>query len=170
MFGWDGLSGYHGLLIRKIGNLIPTDSTVLDVGCGLCHLYEAIKNRVKKYVGVDSDKRVVRWARERYPDLHITCRNVYSLEGVRDYDVVAAVGLYSGEPNNPDGVYEMLNHAKEKMLITFFHKKILAPYIYRDTTPQEFIPPFLELISNWRRCNNITHNIDERLTILEIYK
>ena len=157
MTGWDGLGGYHGLLIKKIASLIPSDSSVLDVGCGLCHLYEEVREKTRCYMGVDIDERVHGWAKQRYPNLGIFLKSVYDLSGLPVFDVVTAVGLYSDEPNEERGVTEMLNHARTKVVLTFFHKE------------DEGTPPFLDGLT-WSRLTRIPHDIDKRLTIMEIYK
>ncbi len=156
MTAWDGLSGYHGLLIKEIASHIPHYSSVLDVGCGLCHLYEAIKDHVRLYVGVDKDSRVIKWARERYASdpIVILEANVYDLQILPLFDVVTAVGLYSGQPVKADGVLEMLDHARYTLLITYFHKE---KYII----PDFFHPHYAEIIP---------HTIDDRLTILKVTK
>jgi len=159
VFGWNGLGGYHGLLIKKIGELIPSKVSVLDVGCGLCHLYEAIKDKVGLYVGVDKDPRIIKWAKERWPNLKILQRNVYDLNGLDIFDVVTAIGLYSGEPEKPNGIEQMLNHTEIKLIITFFRKT------------ETGTPPFLlKLTGKWKKYHKIPHNIDEKLVIMEIYK
>ena len=76
MSGWDKLRGNHGLVIKYCANLLVGD-TVLDVGCGFCHLYEALGDRVKHYVGIDIDERVLEWTRNRYPELDLRYGDVH---------------------------------------------------------------------------------------------
>jgi len=159
--GWNGLGGYHGLMIKLIVSRISLDSTVLDIGCGLCHLWEGLQERIFShlgsaipyYVGIDIDPRAVKMAKERYPFLTIEKGTVYDLSKYGMFDVVVACGLYSGEPEKPDGVLEMLRHTKKKLILTYFHKE------------KGTYPPFFG-----KKINEIEHDIDERLTIVEIYK
>jgi len=162
MTGWDGFGGYHGLLIKLIASLIPIDSTILDVGCGLCHLWEAMVEKTKffsgpvlsYYMGIDIDPRVVRMAKERYPHLPIVIGSVYNLSNLGEFDAIVACGLYSDEPEKSDGIEQMLEHVKfgGKLIITYFHKE-------KGKYPEFFSENVREVI----------HDIDPRLTILEIY-
>ncbi|MCK5643636.1 MAG: class I SAM-dependent methyltransferase, partial [Gammaproteobacteria bacterium] len=101
---WDGMGGYHGLLIKKIASLINEGETILDVGCGMGHLYEATKEKIKYYEGVDHDQRIVEWATAKYrhdPKAVFYKASVYDLGSYHNNDVVTAIGLYSAAPKNP---------------------------------------------------------------------
>ena len=115
MKGWDGLGGYHGLLVRTM-SVLRAYKTVLDVGCGLGHLYEMCKTfsepPITEYVGVDVDDRVLKVVRERYPHLTFLNRSVYDLSDLGIFDTVFAIGLYRYAPSNQDSVLEMLRHAR----------------------------------------------------------
>jgi len=156
MFGWDGLIGGHGLIIKKAAELIPEGSTVLDVGCGLCHLYEATKDKIKNYVGVDVEPRVLKWARERFPDLKFHHAHAYDLTGTGTHDVVCGIGLYATEPQKQQGIIEMLKHARKKVIIT-----------YKQASKE---PTFLPN-GGWKEYNIIPSKIlDDNFVFLEIYK
>ena len=151
---WDGLGGYHGLLIKKVSELIPPESSILDVGCGLCHLFEALKSKNVRYTGLEYDTRIVEWARERYPTLKILHGSMYNLSNLGMFNCVTAIGVYSGEPESPSGVIEMLRHTDKKLILTYFKKNPT--------------PTFLNNIK-YRETNTILHNIDTRLEIREIH-
>ncbi|GAI42487.1 unnamed protein product, partial [marine sediment metagenome] len=44
--------GRHQVLMKRVSELI-VGGTVLDVGCGLGHLFRFLKKDVKSYLGVD---------------------------------------------------------------------------------------------------------------------
>ena len=123
---WDNMEGYHGLLIKKCANL-AMGKTFLDVGCGLCHLYEALKThprkKVDRYVGVDIHPQILSMAQKRYPDLEIPKMNVLDLSGLSMFDSVFAVGLYRETPKQKDGIEEMLQHADRCVILTYFAEK-----------------------------------------------
>ena len=132
MTGWDGLRGNHGLVIKLCADLLVGD-TALDVGCGLCHLYEAFKSRVACYVGVDLDIRVLEWARKRHPELEFRQANVYDLStlGNEKFDTVFAIGLYR-RLNQSRGVEEMLKHTRHALVLTYFHASGASPRLFPD--------------------------------------
>jgi len=142
MTGWDGLIDNHGRVVKFCAELLEGES-VLDVGCGLCHLYEALKGRVSKYVGVDIDERALGWARERYPGLELHYTSVYdlSLLGDRVFDTVYAIGLYR-IPRQLNGIEEMLNHTRHSLVLTYFH--------HSDSKPKSFPDVFWVVLNHER--------------------
>jgi len=125
-YGWDEFRGNHGAVMRKCAE-IHKGKTVLDVGCGLCHLYELIKEDVEEYVGVDIDQRLIEWARERYPQLRLEVGSVYDLSFLtEEYDTVYAIGLYR-KINEINGIREMLKHTKQTLVLTYLHKRDVEP-------------------------------------------
>ena len=151
--GWDGLSGYHGLQVAKCASLLMGNS-VLDVGCGICHLYEMLKlnNYTGSYTGTDIEPRVLKLARERYPQLGILEKSVYDLSGLGMYDTVFAIGLYDDPPVSKKSMEEMMNHTNNAIVIT-----------YRTDTPN-IIPSSL-IDFGWKN-ETYPHDIDSRLIIM----
>lgn len=143
MASWDGLGGNHGLVIKLCADKLVGD-TVLDVGCGLCHLYDVLKDRVTEYVGVDNDERVVDWARHRYPSLQIEWADVRDLFrlGDRRFDTVYAIGLYR-KPEELIGIEEMLKHARKALIITYLHRRDAGekylPKVFFDLLRDEWV-------------------------------
>jgi len=149
--GWDGFGGYHGLLLKKCASLVDRSfkPTVLDVGCGWCHLFELLKDDIECYVGVDNDERVLEVARKRYPHLRLLNRGVYDLNLNEKFDYVFAIGLYSDKPKKPDGIVEMLRYTGWRLIMTY----------WKDEDGVE-LPPF--------KVTEVKHDIDPRLAIVEV--
>jgi SAM-dependent methyltransferase len=154
---WDGLGGYHGLLMKKVASLVPKGS-VLDVGCGLCHLYEALIE-VKwqgRYVGIEINDLIYQMARERYPSLYIVKKDFYNIKAVRTFDTVCAIGLYRKEPIAKDGILKLIQASSDLVILTYFAKKIgKIPHVMKD------IPTI--------HMDFVDHDIDPRLEIARIW-
>ena len=118
MRGWDSYGGLHGSILRKCAELVIGDS-VLDVGCGFCHLYKLIQDKVSVYVGIDNDRTILEMAKKKHPELDIRFGDVYDLSTFPNFDSVVAVGLYNHDPNTPDGILEMLKHSKKCLIFTY---------------------------------------------------
>jgi len=160
MKGWDGLSGYHGLLVRLMARL-SIKNTVLDVGCGLGHLYEVLKTHTSplltRYVGVDIDDRVLSWVKQRYPELEFHKRSVYDLNGLDVFDSVFAVGLYRYAPENQSSVLEMSKHAKYCLNTCYY---------VEPENRGEVLDVFT--LPGWQ-IEFIVHDIDDRLEIIRLW-
>jgi len=159
MTGWDNFTGNHGLVMKFCAKLLR-GVNVLDVGCGLCHLYEALneyKHTFKllyEYVGIDNDERVLSWSKERYPSLELLYSNVYNLSilGKRKFDTVFAIGLYR-MPFQRNGIEEMLKHTRQQLILTYLHHK---------TNPRCLPQVFWEILENSKHINSVeilAHNI-----------
>lgn len=146
--GWDRGNDYHEALMEKSASLL-VGKTALDVGCGLVHLYEALKNRVERYVGVDNNPLILRMARERYPELEIVEADVYDLSELPVFDTVYAAGLYRFQPKKRKGILEMLKHTKNCVVMTYYAEE------------EGRVPPALEIRGT--TCEFISHNLDEKL-------
>jgi SAM-dependent methyltransferase len=160
MKGWDGLGGYHGLLVTTMAKLFINE-TALDVGCGLCHLYQVLKTftypAVQRYVGVDMDDRVLKMARERYPNLELLNKNVYDLSGMDVFDTTFAIGLYRFAPASQKSVLEMMKHTKY----------CLNTCYYVDPTERGKVLDVFN-IPGWQ-TEFIVHDIDDKLEIIRLW-
>jgi SAM-dependent methyltransferase len=156
---WDNLGGYHGLLIKKMADLIMDDTSVLDVGCGRCHLIDALQFTNHKHIeyhGIDKDDRILAMAKEKHPEANIVKQDLYNLDAGKLYDIVVACGLYSGEPKKRDGIERLLQRTRHYLIITYFAEE-------RGRVPDAL---------KWDGWTNefILHNIDKRLEIMRVWK
>lgn len=158
---WDnhGLKDYHGRQITFHTSLLSGDS-VLDVGCGTGHLYEAIKNKIKSYVGIDNNERVVKLAKEKHPNLRIELADANDLSKFGMFDMVYGIGLFS-TPRTNYVIREMLSHAKMKVVFDF----------RVDDEEVVNIENLLGGLEFKRRniYNELHHNLD-RLVVVELIK
>lgn len=67
--------------------------SVLDVACGVGHLYHCLSPRVKLYKGIDSSKEMIRVAREYAPDGLFKVGDAYDLSEEEISDTVIAMSL-----------------------------------------------------------------------------
>ncbi|MBU6997879.1 MAG: class I SAM-dependent methyltransferase [Theionarchaea archaeon] len=86
---------------KKWGNLdrmkIPVSllkgETVLDVGCGLGHLYHALKGQITQYVGVDASPFMLEKARKFFPEADFREGDIYNLSEFPLADTVYSISL-----------------------------------------------------------------------------
>lgn len=78
--------------MKMAAELIIGD-TVLDVGCGVGHLYPHVKEKVKVYTGVDESVEMVKLAKKHNPEGFFRVRDAYDLSNELTYDTVIAMSL-----------------------------------------------------------------------------
>ena len=83
----------HWRLINSVFKFVEGDS-ILDVGCGLGHLYVLAKNKYN-YSGIDGSREMIKTAQSFYPDDAEKFRagDAYDLSEYGMYDTVVASGL-----------------------------------------------------------------------------
>lgn len=82
---------------RLIDFPIEEDATILDVGCGLGHLFEYLRNRKKqiKYTGYDIIPDMVSEASKLFPEANFTEENILDSSEDYCYDYVVASGIFT---------------------------------------------------------------------------
>ena len=152
--------GRPEMLIDKIASLIQEGDTVMDVGCGICNLYDAIKDKLddppRDYIGIDIDSSIVHKALLRFPEIAIYVGSVYDLIQYDRYDVVAGIELFTCEPKSTKGVQEMIDHCNKKVIVTFYK--------------MDNLPEFIEQLFYVESWNYIPHDLDPKIVIVEIWK
>lgn len=83
----------HWRLIHSLFKFVEGES-ILDVGCGMGHLYSLAKDKYD-YLGIDGSHEMIKTARLFYPDDQdkFQVGNAYDLSGYGIYDTVTATGL-----------------------------------------------------------------------------
>ena len=126
--GW--LDGSKNALIRnqKIYEVgIEDNDSVLDVGCGVAHLYEFLKmgGLNGKYLGIDPNKKAIDMIDENINAMHGT---IEDLPDFMKYDWVIANGTFNLGLKK-DHTYwiieNMISHANKGIIFNMF----VAPYI-----------------------------------------
>lgn len=98
--GW-AAQAYHEMLARCYNLQIPSDATVLEIGCGDARLLTLLHG--KKHVGVDLSERQIQKARERMPQAEFHVQAGESLSLAQQFDIIV--------------ISETINHAADVQLI-----------------------------------------------------
>ncbi len=103
---------------EKLTQIAPLGGRkILDVGCGLGHLYPFLLNKFGhvEYVGVDIVPDTVAYAAQKYPNARFLCRDLLEETLQEQFDYVLISGVFN---NAIPGATEFL---KELVSISFQH-------------------------------------------------
>lgn len=77
---------------------------VLELGSGLGHFYEYLRNRFGEleYTGFDLSEKFVTWSREKYPDARFEVHDVLNEALTGDFDFVLCSGMHNLETGAND--------------------------------------------------------------------
>lgn len=94
--------------------------SVLDVACGLGHLYPVLPPQVWIYKGVDSSVEMIKRAREYFPGVEFEIADVYDLACEEIYDTVIAMSLliHIDRVDTEKILNELWAHARKQLLFT----------------------------------------------------
>lgn len=99
---------------RAIADIIPKNSSIIDVCCGDCRLYNFLKSRYVDYLGLDFNKNFIMEAKKK--GIKGTLFNIYIDEIPRTDYVIMQGSLYQFIPNHA-WVLNKLYDAAGKCLI-----------------------------------------------------
>lgn len=110
----------HDLLMRKAASLVVGDS-VLDVGCGLGHLYEHVTrlNPDVKYIGLDQSVDMLKRARARHPNARFEQGNIYDMDFPK-FDTVACLDVLHHQPALDPALSALLKQARKALIVTIW--------------------------------------------------
>ena len=156
--GW--LDGSKNVLIRnqKIYEAgIGDNDSVLDIGCGVAHLYEFLKmgGWNGKYLGVDPNKKAIDMIDENINAMHGT---IEDLPDFMKYDWVIASGVFNlGLTENLTFsiIHNMISHANRGIIFNMLQ----APY--PDSKYEAYYPDYVK--------NKLLKYENDRIEIIEDY-
>ena len=156
--GW--LDGSKNALIRnqKIYEVgIEDNDSVLDIGCGVAHLYEFLKmgGWNGKYLGIDPNKKAIDMIDENINTMHGT---IEDLPDFMKYDWVIASGVFNlGLTENLTFsiIHNMISHANKGIIFNMLQ----APY--EDPKYEAYYPEWIK-----RKLSKFDHR---KIEIIEGY-
>ena len=104
--------------------------TVLDVGCGLGHLYYALKGKVTEYLGIDSSPHMLEKAREYFPEADFRHGDIHDLSPFPQADTVYSVSLLIHLPSIEEPIQQLWDKTLKRCVILIpmgLRKKIEEP-------------------------------------------
>ena len=155
--GW--LDGSENVLIRnqKIYEAgIGDNDSVLDIGCGVAHLYEFLKmgGWNGKYLGIDPNKKAIDVIGEHINAIHGTIEDLDDTK----YDWVIASGVFNlGLTENLTFsiIHNMISHANKGIIFNMLQ----APY--PDSKYEAYYPDYVK--------NKLLKYENDRIEIIEDY-
>jgi len=113
--------------------LINNELVVLDLGCGLAHFYQYLKERKINvtYIGVDINPKFIDFCQKKYPDQQFICDSIENLK--LSCDIIIASGLFNRRFKESLKFIESTFKFAEKsarvaFAFNFLHDKALKKY------------------------------------------
>jgi len=118
--GWATRS-YHEMLAYYYNLQIPTDASVLEIGCGDGRLLGLLNAR--RRVGVDLSDLQIRKARERIPDgsFHVQAGETMSLDEQFDCIIISETINFSADVQLLFERLHLVSHERTRVLVNFFN-------------------------------------------------
>ena len=110
---------YHGTVERRLRELIPQGSSVLELGCGTGNLLSALKP--SRGLGLDISAEMVRLARAKFPGLQFEVADAEAFRVDEKFDFVVASDLI-GELGDITAMLECfhrVSHESTRLVLTF---------------------------------------------------
>ena len=81
--------------LKKLIDLIPDNSNILDVGCGSGKILSEFNNKKIKYLGIDSSVEMLEQAKKQYPNQNFTQGNILNLGKISglNYDYIFCIAV-----------------------------------------------------------------------------
>lgn len=104
----------------KLASELVIGDSVLDVGCGVGHLYPHVKTKVRVYKGVDNSFNMVKLARTHNPRGIFDVADAYDLSKEGEYDTVIALSLliHTEFKDVEKVIHQLWSHAKKALVFT----------------------------------------------------
>lgn len=106
----------HGRRMKLVASLLE-GRTVLDVGCGIGHLYPHIKD-THSYLGIDNSDWMLQLARELQPECNFQKGDMYDLSPFGSFDSVVCQSLLIHLPEISRPIREMWGHTSKVLIFS----------------------------------------------------
>ena len=119
-FKWES---HRKIMKEKLPEMIEEGSSVLDIGCGFGHWYEALKDiKGVDYLGVDYSKEMIERAKKRYPDARFMVGDAYKLKFAdKSFDYVLCFDVLRHLRFYEEVIKEMNRVGKTVIMTVFMH-------------------------------------------------
>lgn len=119
--------------MRKAAELIKGD-TLLDVGCGIGHLYPYVRAKVKEYVGIDNSEDMLDAAKAFYPEIEFTYGDIYNLDGFKTFDSIVCQSVLIHLPEIQTPIEEMWEHTDKTLIfsVPIIGRQVIRRSRYKD--------------------------------------
>lgn len=147
----------------KVATSLIEGTSLLDVGCGIGHLYPFIKDKVEHYVGIDNSLEMLYKARQFFPVVPFLFGDVYDLSNRGMFDTVVCQSLLLHLPSSIKPITEMWKHVKKALVLGVQ----LSPIFQLKKTPykkgyliirREPLENLQNILTNLEGVGNITYS------------
>jgi len=138
--GW-GTKGLQALRFEALSRVWDFDERViLDVGCGICDLYEFVEPRgIKRYIGIDFVDAYCEFARGRFsgPKFEVINRDLFSSQNLPLCDIALASGTFNvmdfeSEDENYSAIDSVMNRLRAACRVGFSVNFLSDATTFRD--------------------------------------
>lgn len=151
------------LLLEKVESLVQGES-ILDVGCGIGHLYSLLKD--KKYYGVDF-KPMVDICRELFPEGDFKVGQIDNLKDFGRRDTVVCVSTLIHLPGDlTDYLWKLRVKARHQLIFTMFPPKRVEK-TWMSEGVYGIDEPILGHIWSWGQVSDALEKLDSDYVDIE---
>jgi len=119
--GWGGY--YHNRLIKIYKFIIPTNSTILEVGCGNGKLIGKLSGSYK--LGIDFSENAIELAQIQFPDCQFICTDLADFETDKTFDYIIISDLVGDLWDIELALNKVSNYCHDETRIVFnFYSKL----------------------------------------------
>jgi ubiquinone/menaquinone biosynthesis C-methylase UbiE len=112
---------YHTLLMRYMAFVVPPGQRVLEIGCGLGDLLDAV--RPARGVGVDFSTNMIELAKPRHPELEFHVADAYGFSSIEKFDYIILSDLVNDLPDVQALLSRLHDFAqpRTRLVVNFFN-------------------------------------------------
>jgi len=112
--------GYRSLLAHYYGLLVPSDASVLEIGCGSGELL--LRIRAKRKVGIDLSEKQIAAARMRAPDaeFHVQAAEALDLDERFDYIIISDTLNFAADVQQILERLHRVSHPGTRLIVNYY--------------------------------------------------